>query len=285
MTAAALDLGGVEVRPLLGGRMRLDGGAMFGVVPRPLWERACPPDARHRIDNPCRCLLVRAGDALALVDSGCGDRFDERSREIFAVDPDITLRAALREAGVDPGDITHVVLTHLHFDHAAGALVQRGGGLHPLFPDAVHVVQRGEWEDAREGVSIMRSSYAPADLEALAGVRWELAEGDGSVLPRLSVQATGGHTGHHQAVWVHGDDRRLVFPGDVLPSRHHLGPYWIMAYDMFPHDTLTVKQALARQVHEEDCVIAWDHDPHGPFSRLERDERGGYGAVDASAAA
>ncbi len=279
MTEGALDLGGVEVLPLLAGRMRLDGGAMFGVVPRPLWQRACPPDDRNRIDNACRGLLVRTRDGLALVDTGCGDRFDERSREIFAVDPEVTLLAALHEAGVAPAEITHVVLTHLHFDHAAGAVIQRDGGLHALFPGAVHVVQRGEWEDARKGVSIMRSSYAPADLEALGGVRWELAEGDGPVLPQLSVQVTGGHTRHHQAVWVHGGHRRLLFPGDVLPSRHHLSPYWIMAYDMFPHQTLRVKEALARQVHEEGGVIAWDHDPEGPFSRLVRGERGGYRAT------
>lgn len=280
MTEGALDLGGVEVRPLLAGRMRLDGGAMFGVVPRPLWQRACPPDDRNRIDNACRCLLVRCPDGLALIDTGCGDRFDDRSREIFAVDPEVTLPRALARAGAAPGDITHVVLTHLHFDHAAGALVRRGGRLQPLFPGAVHVVQRGEWEDAVEGVSIMRSSYAPEDLEALRGVRWELAEGDGPVLPQISVQVTGGHTRHHQAIRVRGDRRSLLFPGDILPSRHHLSPYWIMAYDMFPHRTLRVKQALARQAHEEGWVIAWDHDPLGPFSRLERDERRGYRAVD-----
>lgn len=279
MTEGVLDLGGVEVLPLLAGRMRLDGGAMFGVVPRPLWQRACPPDDRNRIDNACRGLLVRTRDGLALVDTGCGDRFDERSREIFAVDPEVTLLAALHEAGVAAAEITHVVLTHLHFDHAAGAVIQRDGGLHPLFPGAVHVVQRGEWEDARKGISIMRSSYAPADLEALGAVRWELAEGDGPVLPQLSVQVTGGHTRHHQAVWVHGGRRRLLFPGDILPSRHHLSPYWIMAYDMFPHQTLRVKGALVRRVHEEGCVLAWDHDPEGPFSRLVRGERGGYRAV------
>ena len=283
MTEGGLDLGGVEVLPLLAGRMRLDGGAMFGVVPRPLWERACPPDDRNRIDNACRCLLVRAGDALALVETGCGDRFDDRAREIFAVDPEVTLQRALAQAGVAADEITHVVFTHLHFDHAAGALVLRAGRLTPLFPGAVHVVQRGEWDDAVEGVSIMRTSYAPDDLEALRGVRWELAEGDGPVLPGVSVQVTGGHTRRHQAVWVRGDRRSLVFPGDILPSRHHLSPYWIMAYDMFPHRTLRVKQALARQVHDEGCVVAWDHDPRGPFSRLERDGRGGFRAVDAAA--
>jgi glyoxylase-like metal-dependent hydrolase (beta-lactamase superfamily II) len=271
-----IELGGLRVTPLLAGHMRLDGGAMFGVVPKPLWQRVCPPDERNRIANACRALLVRASEATVLIETGCGDRFDDRTRDIFAVDATATLPAALAAIGVSADEVTHVVLTHLHFDHAAGALAERGGQLEPAFPEATHIVQRGEWEDAIAGRSIMRSSYLPADLAALEDAHWEFTEGDGPVLPSLSVQVTGGHTRHHQAVWLHGDDDALLFPGDVLPSRYHLNPYWIMAYDMFPHDTFTAKQTLMKSVHEEDAILAWDHDPDGPFSRLTVDERGAF---------
>ena len=284
MTAdAALDLGSdIRVTPILGGRLRLDGGAMFGVVPRPLWERYNRPDDRNRIANACRCLLVQSTDTTVLIDTGCGDRFDAKGRDIFAVDTDVSLLASLEETGVDPADITHVVLTHLHFDHSAGALQAGAGGLVPTFPNATHIVQRGEFEDAQAGRSIMRSSYLPEDLDALKNsVDWLWTEGDGDVLPHVSVEVTGGHTRHHQSVLINGPIETLLFPGDVLPTRAHLRPYWVMAYDMIPYDTLTKKQELARRACEGRWIIAWDHDPDDPFSRLIKDEAGFHAvAVD-----
>lgn len=253
---------------------------MFGVVPKPLWERVAVPDERNRIDNACRCLLVRSGDAVVLIDTGCGERFDERARDIFAVDNEVSLPASLADAGVDPAEITHVLFTHLHFDHSAGALQLDGDRLRPRFPQARHLVQRGEWEDARAGRSIMRSSYVADDLAALAGVDWQFLHGDVTPLPGLRVEVTGGHTAHHQAVLVEGSRHTLWFPADLLPLRAHLRPYWIMAYDMHPHDTLIRRQADTRRALDGGWIVAWDHDPHLPFSRFEEDARGGLTAVD-----
>ncbi len=279
--AQSLNLGDIRVTAILGGSMRLDGGAMFGVVPRPLWERCSRPDTRNRVANACRCLLIRTGDALVLVDTGCGDRFDERSRDIFAVDADVRLQASLAAAGVATTDITHVLFTHLHFDHSAGALRQQGDELVPVFPDAIHIVHRGEFDDARAGRSIMRSSYLATDLECLAShVRWHWSEGDEQIVPDIRVEVTGGHTTHHQSVFVEGRNQTMLFAGDVLPTRPHLRPYWIMSYDMHPYDTFHIKQQLAQRACDGDWLIAWDHDPHVAWSRLGSDARHGFVAMD-----
>lgn len=254
---------------------------MFGVVPRPLWEKQSPPDERNRVANACRCLLLRTDEHTVLIDTGCGDRFDDRGRDIFAVDTDIDLRTSLSAVGVEPADITHVLFTHLHFDHSAGALVRDGNGLAPLFPQATHLVQRGEFEDALAGRSIMRASYLADDLTTLTDdVSWQLICGDDEVLPGVRVLVTGGHTQHHQAVLVHGSSATVLFPGDILPTQAHLSPYWVMAYDMFPHDTLLRKQALTRQAADNGWIVAWDHDPDRPFSRLAMDDANRAQATD-----
>ena len=261
--------------------MRLDGGAMFGVVPRPLWECANPPDERNRVASACRCLLVETPEAKVLVDTGCGDRFDAKGRELFAIDPEITLVDSLAGVGVDPQQITHVLLTHLHFDHSAGALRRDGDELAPVFAGALHIVQRGELDDARNGRSIMRSSYLAQDLAVLTdAAAWTWTEGDAEIVPGVRVEKTGGHTEHHQSVIIHGGRYDLLFPGDVIPTRAHLRPYWVMAYDMFPYDTFQQKQKLAQRACEDDWIVAWDHDPDTPWSRLVEDDRSGFTAVD-----
>jgi len=271
-----LDLGGFRVTSILAGRFSLDGGAMYGVVPRPLWSRATPPDDRHRIPMTCNCLLVEADSGeRVLFDAGIGQRFDERGRDLFAVDGNTSLTGSLRLAGTAPEQITHVLFSHLHFDHCAGALVSDSGRLRPTFPDAIHLVQDGEIEDGMRGHSIMKSSYVSEDIECLrASTRFEGIDGNQEILPGLSVEITGGHTAHHQAIWLHGGDQSLVYPADLLPTRQHLRPYWIMAYDMFPHDTLTTKGLLSRRILDDQCIIAWDHDPGSPFSRLSETNEG-----------
>lgn len=271
MPVHRLRLGEIEITPLCASRFRLDGGAMFGVVPRPLWEKPCPPDERNRIELACNCLLIRAAGDLTLIDTGCGDRFTPREQEIFSFDLALSIEKALAQAGVRREEISQVILTHLHFDHAGGALTLAQDGLRPTFPQAVYLVQRGEFEDALQGRSIMKSSYRPEDLRPLEhSGQLRFLEGDTRLGPHLSTAVTGGHTAHHQGVCIQAGGRTLVYPGELVPTRAHLRLHWNMAYDMFPFQTLTRKREFLEQAGSQGWIVAWNHDPACPWSRLVR---------------
>ena len=270
---SSLQIGDIQVTHIDGGRFRLDGGAMFGVVPRPVWEPLCPTDDRNRIPMACNCLLLRCAGEYLLVETGCGDRFNAKERDIFAIGPGPGLVDNLRAAGVESDEVSHVVLTHLHFDHAAGSLAAaEDGSLRPAFANAVYWVQRREFEDALSGHSIMRTSYAAADLKRLAGSgRVRFLDGDSGITAGVRTCLTGGHTAAHQAVVVEDAGQTLLYPGDLIPTRHHLSPYWIMAYDMHPHDTLREKKRWIDAACSGGWIVAWDHDPDSPWSTLRRD--------------
>ena len=266
----SLNLGDVEVIHINGGFFRLDGGTMFGVVPKTMWKKQIACDSRNRIRLACNCLLLRTPDVLALVDTGFGTRFDSQSRDIYGIE-DTTIHDSLTEAGIAPEDIDLIVFTHLHFDHLAGSLHEVEGTLQATFPHATHCVQRGEWRDACDGRSTMRSSYRPTDLDALKSrVKLNLLYGDSELTPHISTFLTGGHTEWHQGVVVTGRERRLIFPGDLLPTRTHLRTFWNMAYDLFPLQTIEQKKQCIRDTIRNDWIIAWDHDPEQPWSRLEK---------------
>ncbi len=266
-----LRLGEVEIIHLCASRFRLDGGAMFGVVPRPLWEKQLPPDERHRVGLACNCLLLRRAGDLTLVDTGCGDRFTAKEQEIFAFDQALSLEKALAQAGFSRDQVTRVILTHLHFDHASGALRLEQGLLQPAFPRAEYLVQRGEWEDALQGRSIMKSSYRPEDLRPLErSGQLRLLEGDTQLDAQLSTFVTGGHTACHQGVLVRAGGRTLAYPGELVPTRAHLRLHWNMAYDMFPYQTLTRKREFLEQAGAQGWIAAWNHDPASPWNRLVR---------------
>ena len=271
---SSLQIGDISVTHIDGGRFRLDGGAMFGVVPRPVWEPLCPTDGRNRIPMACNCLLLRCAGEYLLVETGCGDRFSEKERDIFDIGSGPGLLDNLRAAGVESGEISHVLLTHLHFDHAAGSLAAAGDGLGTAFANAVYWVQKQEFEDALAGRSIMRTSYAVSDLQRLADSgRVRFLDGDSDITGGVRTCITGGHTAAHQAVIVENAGQTLLYPGDLIPTRHHLSPFWIMAYDMYPHDTLRQKQNWVDAACSGGWVVAWDHDPGTPWSTLKRDGR------------
>lgn len=268
----ALSLGGTEVIPLRASRFRLDGGTMFGVVPRPLWEQVAPADARNRVELACNCLLVRQTTGLTLVDTGCGQDWSAREEQIFGFDPACTIAGALASLGIEPDQVGQVVLTHLHFDHAGGAVHFRDGAWRPFFPNARYLVQRGEWQDASAGISIMKSSYRPEALLPLATTgQLELLDGDTDLGGGLTTFVTGGHTAHHQGIFVRGGGRTLVFPGELVPTRSHLRLHWNMAYDMFPYQTLTGKKRFLAQALAQQWLVAWDHDPQVFASWLAED--------------
>lgn len=267
-------VGSIRVHALEAGLQWLDGGAMFGVVPRPLWERRIPPDHRHRIPLALRCLLVEAPNALVLVDTGIGNKEDDRFRDLYGVDnggDPTRLEDALRAVGFQPEDVDVVVSTHLHFDHAGGnARLDPDGEVRPAFPRARHVVQKGEFDFAHSPNERIRASYLGHNIHPLsrAGL-WDLVEGEAVVTTGIRVLPTPGHTPHHQSVLVESDGEVACFLADVCPTSAHLPLPWIMGYDLEPLVTLESKRLLWRRAREEGWLLVFEHDPEVPWGRLD----------------
>jgi methylmalonyl-CoA epimerase len=258
-----IDWGELRLTTLHDGPFRLDGGAMFGVVPRPLWERKAPPDDRHRIQLAMRPLLVEASWGRLLVDCGAGDKMDAKQRDIYALDRTRQLDHALQAAGIPADSIDTVLATHLHFDHFGGATMREHGRLRPRFPRAQYVIRAAEWEDATHPHERNRASYLQDDFVPLkdAGVV-TFADGDGAIRPGVRVVRTGGHTPQHQIVYVESAGRTAVFTADLIPTTAHLPDPWIMGYDLFPVETLTFKKRFVREAIEREYLIFFEHDPH-----------------------
>jgi glyoxylase-like metal-dependent hydrolase (beta-lactamase superfamily II) len=262
MSAPSIALGSLELVPLSDGFFALDGGAMFGVVPKPLWERVAPADARNRIRMGMRPLLVR-GERTVLIDAGCGDKMDAKSAEIYAFDRARHLDHALAGAGLSATDIDVVLASHLHFDHAGG-FTARGpdGVVRPRFPRAQYIARTGEWEDATHPHERNRASYFGENYVPLSetGVL-TLVDGDGEVAPGIRVRRTGGHTMHHQIVMIESRARTAVFMADLIPTVAHVPLPWIMGYDLYPMDTLAFKRAFLREAVEREYLVFFEHDP------------------------
>lgn len=259
-------VGNFELISLYDGTFRLDGGAMFGVVPKALWEKKTAPDESNRIPMTMRPLIVRDGTHTMLIDAGLGDKESEKFYRMYAADRTRTLDHALAEAGVAPDDIDIVLASHLHFDHAGGFTVRDASGkVVPKFPRAKYHIRRGEWNDARNPHERSRASYLPDNFLPLAeaGVI-EFIEEDQHVMPGVRVQRTGGHTAHHQIVWIESGRDCAVFLADLMPTSAHLPDPWVMGYDLYPMDTLFAKQAFARAVARRETLAFFEHDPAVP---------------------
>jgi glyoxylase-like metal-dependent hydrolase (beta-lactamase superfamily II) len=255
-------LGDLELMPLLDGFFRLDGGAMFGVVPKPLWVRHAPADEQNRILLGVRPLLVR-GARTMIIDAGIGDKMDPKSCAIYGIDRATHLDASLAAAGLAPEDIDIVLASHLHFDHAGGFTTRDGSGaLRPRFPNARYVVRTAEWEDATHPHERNRASYLAENFVPLmeAGVV-DLVPGDGPIMPGVRVVRTGGHTMHHQIVFIESGGRTAVFAADLMPTTAHVSEPWIMGYDLYPMDTLAFKRSFVREAIARDYLVFFEHDP------------------------
>jgi glyoxylase-like metal-dependent hydrolase (beta-lactamase superfamily II) len=269
-------VGSIRLHGVEAGVQQLDGGAMFGVVPKPLWERRIPADTRNRIPLALRCLLVEAPNALVLIDTGAGNKYDEKFAEIYGIsnrgDP-TRLEDGIRDAGFDPSDVDIVLNTHLHFDHAGGNTVRGADGVvRPSFPDARHVVQRRELDFAHSRNERIRASYLPENFDPIteAGL-WDLVEGDGVVTEGVRVVPTPGHTPFHQSVLIESEGDVACYLADVCPTSAHIPLPWIMGYDLEPLVTLESKRGLWKRSLEEDWLLVFEHDPRVPWGRLDRD--------------
>jgi glyoxylase-like metal-dependent hydrolase (beta-lactamase superfamily II) len=255
-------LGHLELIPLLDGFFRLDGGAMFGVVPRTLWAKRAAADDRHRITMAMRPLLVR-GDRLMIIDAGIGDKMDPKLADIYGIDRTENLDVTLARAGVRAEDIEIVLASHLHFDHAGGFTEKSpAGSVEPRFPNARYVVSQGEWEDATHPHERNRASYFAENYVPLreAGVV-DFIDGDREIVPGIRVRRTGGHTRYHQIVYLESEEETAVFAADLLPTTAHVDVPWIMAYDLYPMETLEFKRAFVREAIDRQYLIFFEHDP------------------------
>jgi glyoxylase-like metal-dependent hydrolase (beta-lactamase superfamily II) len=276
-------LGDFRIHVLDGGLQRLDGGAMFGVVPKPLWERRIAADERNRIPLGLRCLLVETPDALVLIETGAGNKEDEKFVSIYGIEnraagggfPD-RVQEAIAACGFGADQVDVVVDTHLHFDHAGGNTYRDGEGRVQLsFPNATYVVQRGEWEWAHRANERISASYLPHNFDPVheAG-RWRFLEGEAEVVPGVTVIRTPGHTPWHQSVLVRSGGETACFLADVIPTFAHLPLPWIMGYDVEPLVTLESKRELLARATEEGWLLVSTHDPEVPWGRVEREGRG-----------
>jgi methylmalonyl-CoA epimerase len=262
LEVARLPFGDLQLTTLHDGPFRLDGGAMFGVVPRPLWEAKAKPDDRHRIQLAMRPLLVEAAWGRMLIDCGAGDKMGPKERDIYALDRRRTLDAALADAGLGAESIDVVLATHLHFDHFGGATARRGDRLVPRFPRARYVIRAAEWEDATHPHERNRASYLQDDFVPLQGAGViDFHGGDDTIRPGVRVVRTGGHTGQHQIVFIESGGRTAVFVADLIPTTAHLQDAWVMGYDLFPVETLLFKKQFIREAIEREYLIAFEHDP------------------------
>ncbi len=278
-------VGDIRIHAIDAGRQRLDGGAMFGVVPKPLWERRVPADARNRIPLALRCLLIEAPDALVLVDTGAGNKEGDKFREIYGLENEgspTLLEDGIRSAGFQPEDIDLVVMTHLHFDHAGGGTVLREDGtVVPSFPTARYVVQRGELEFSRRRNERIRASYIPRNVDAVieAGL-WDVAEGDELVTRGVRLLCSPGHTPHHQCVLIESDEETACFLADACPTTAHVSLPWIMGYDIEPLVSLETKRTLWENARNGEWLLIFEHDTELAWGHLEEDLRTVRGAED-----
>ena len=276
-------VGDIRVTALDAGRFRLDGGTMFGVVPRSIWEKKIPPDGRNRIQLGLNCLLVETGAETVLVETGIGAaKLPAKYRDIYGADPSRGVIDGLAEAGVAPEAVDRVVLTHLHMDHAGGTTVRTDDGYVPAFPNARYVIQRQEWEDALGADrQTVRGYNAASDLLPLEreGVL-ELVDGDAEVCPGVRTILTPGHTRAHQSVLIHSGGETVCFIGDLVPTRHHVHPVYIMAFDLYPRQTFEVRQQVLTQAAGEGWLVAWPHDPEQYWGHIRIDDRGDFIPVE-----
>ncbi len=271
-----MKLGDLEIHFLNDGYFRLDGGAMFGVIPRPLWERKMPADERNRVRLGMNSLLVRSAGKWMVIETGAGDKWDAKRRDIFGFEGEPRLPDKIVARGVRLEEISLVINTHLHFDHCGWNTRRVGDKIVPTFPKARYVVQRGELEHARQPNDRDRASYISENVEPVAAAgQWWLLEGDREVAPGVELIRVPGHTADMQCVKLSGGGKTAFFFADLVPTTAHLSYPWIMGYDLYPMTTLENKKKWIPQVAREGWLALFGHDPATPVAYL-REREGQY---------
>jgi glyoxylase-like metal-dependent hydrolase (beta-lactamase superfamily II) len=265
-----LQAGNITIHFLNAGFWWDDGGAQFGIVPRELWEREKPANARHRINMSLTCPLIQTGSEVMLVDTGIGNRLSERERQIYNPEPADRLTNGLRELGLTPDDVTHVVLSHLHFDHIGGVLDKSPSGeLRPIFTKARFYIQKAEWDIALSPTDERLAAayrHAPECLRVLDQVT--LLEGDSAITPQIRTAISAGHTDFHQCVIVEAGGAGLIHLADIVPTTSHIRLAWNAAYDTNPLGTIAAKKRFFAEARAKNLWVSFSHDDKVAAARL-----------------
>ena len=271
-------LGAWRMHAIQAGGQRLDGGAMFGVVPKTLWERRIAPDERNRIQLGMRCLLIEHEIGPVLIDTGAGNKENDKFYEIYGIEnrgaPGPTrLEDGLRKLGFGVDDIVLVINSHLHFDHAGGNMMRdSSGAIRPTFPNARYVVQAGEYHYATHTNERTAGSYFPHNFVPLqeSGL-FDFVDGERDIIAGIRAVPTPGHTPHHHGLLLESGGERAFYIADLVPTAAHLPLPWIMGYDVEPLVTLETKRRILKRAVDEDWLVVFEHDATTPWSKIQHD--------------
>ncbi len=272
MTAAKISLGQFTVYGLRDGYFYLDGGAMFGVVPKVIWEKIYTPDSQNRIQMGLNSLLIETPEESILLETGIGPELDPKYRKFYSVEQEPGLLGELDKLGFHAQDIDFVINSHLHFDHCGGNTVKKSDGeVIPAFFNAQYIIQKGEWDYAQEPCYRDKPSYLPDSFLPLAEHGClRLVDGDTQFTGGVEVMMASGHTSHHQCVRIASENEVLFFLADMVPMSGHVGLSYIMSYDLFPLETLENKRKYFDRAIAEDWTVAFVHDPQHFFGKIEK---------------
>jgi glyoxylase-like metal-dependent hydrolase (beta-lactamase superfamily II) len=271
-----MKIGIYDISPIETGHFALDGGAMFGIVPWVFWSKTNPPDERQRIELAARCWLIRGDGRTILVDDGNGAKWSDKLRDIYKLDTSSgDLLSSLKKLGVAPADVTDVVLTHLHFDHAGGSTTMVDGKPVPAFPNAKYYVQRTHWELAQNPTDKDRGSFMREDYMPLMehGVL-ELVDGEFEIFPGIQLLVCNGHTNAQQLPKISDGKTTMLFCCDLIPTASHVPWPYVMAYDVRPLVTIEEKKKILTQAHKEGWILFLEHDPKIEAITLKQTEKG-----------
>ena len=263
----------IEVTSLLDGWLSLDGGAMYGIVPKTLWEKQLPSDELNRVKMAMRPLLVRTPTNIVVIESGIGQAIPPELHERYGINRiGPSLDELVEAQGIDPAAVDTVACTHLHWDHSGGLCKLVNGEYEPSFPNATYVLQKGEWEIATNPSNLHKASYAPASLKPIQERgQLRMTEGEREIVPGVTFDFTAGHTENHAVIWFESAGEYGVFFGDLVPTLSHVPTAWISAYDINAGGSFEAREELYPKVLERKAKCFFYHEPQYPVGRLTSD--------------
>lgn len=271
-----MKIGNYNLHTIETGRFRLDGGAMFGIIPKSLWSKQIPSDDYNRVELALRCLLVKGNGKNILIDCGIGTKFPEKEKNIFAIDHSkYNIDNSLKDFGLTKEDITHVILTHFHFDHAGGATECDDNNLKPTFPNAIYYIQRKNLDWAINPTDKDKGSYLKDNIQPLLDQnKLRILGGKTELFPNIQVMVYNGHTIGLQAVKISDKDKTILYCADVIPTSSHLLPHWVMAYDLYPLASIEEKKQILSKASEKGWILFFEHDPEIEACTVEQTDKG-----------